>query len=204
MQKILAKTNEKCEWIAKVLIIYVPVGFGISISSTAILNIIFCLIKDGTVEVESLFFPSKFAYVRNIICDFLSLLSIYHNYESKISFHWIYFSLPWNQHNILGWIVSVTIAVLNSMVLFFLNGTFLSFFVSLCECHKAFQLVFENLTEILNEKIGKNDCIEMKSAICELIKQNIIGKEWENNQIICIKVATNTHKFWCKLYFQFF
>ena len=74
IQKILSKTNEKCEWVAKVLIIYVPAGFGISISSTAILNIIFCLIKDGTVEVENLFFPSKFAYVCNTNRNILSLI----------------------------------------------------------------------------------------------------------------------------------
>lgn len=121
-------------------------------------------------------------------------------FHSYIVFNSFYFSLPWNQQNILGWIVSVTLAILNSMVLYFLNGTFLSFFVSLCECHKAFQLVFENLTEILNENIEKNDCIAMKSALCELIRQNIIGKEWVQ---YCRKKFKNPNRNLI-VYFQFF
>lgn len=63
MQKILIKVNERGEWIVKVLIIYVPAGFMISLSSTAILNVLFCLIKDGTIETQNLYYSMKIVYV---------------------------------------------------------------------------------------------------------------------------------------------
>lgn len=69
MQKILVKVNEKCEWIAKMFTVYVPAGYAISICSTAALNVVFCLIKDGFIMTQNLLYSAKFVYVSEIHCS---------------------------------------------------------------------------------------------------------------------------------------
>ena len=63
------------------------------------------------------------------------------------------------------------------MVAFPLVGAFLSFFISFYEFHKAFLLIFVDLTEILNKRIEKKDRCAMKSVLCDLLNYNVIGKE---------------------------
>lgn len=88
-----------------------------------------------------------------------------------------YFSAPWNQNTILGWIGSVTVSVLSSMVVFPLYGILLSFFVLCYEYNKSFLLTFVDLAIKLNQHIQKRNLSEIKLVLCDLIKYNIIGKE---------------------------
>lgn len=67
MKQIVVKANKRCEWIANILIIYVTTGFVISINLTAILNVIFCLIRYGSVETRNLFYPAKAEYVSSML-----------------------------------------------------------------------------------------------------------------------------------------
>lgn len=86
--------------------------------------------------------------------------------------------LPWNQTTITGWIVLIIICLPLGMGFFFLNGAFLSLFISFFEYHKAFNAMFRNLIKQMDQKSKQKmpNFRNSKKILFKLQVYNIAGK----------------------------
>lgn len=101
--------------------------------------------------------------------DVLFLLFLFIHFKNS--------SLFWNQQSILVWFGTIILADIDAIIVFSLSGTFLSFFVSFYEYHKVFLWICEDLMQVLNQQIKKQDRCAIKRTFCEFLNYNIIGKE---------------------------
>lgn len=83
----------------------------------------------------------------------------------KIAFH---FSLPWNQHTIIGWIAEILLCLYIAFPYVAYNYGFLTFFVVIGEFHRAFYLQFQNMIENMNLTAKRNG--SQKAHLCDIIR----------------------------------
>lgn len=130
-----------------------------------------------------------FTYLQILVSNFnkYNIKCIYTTYEiyrinlSKLknTFFIILFSLPWDQHTLIGYIGEVVFTIIFGGAFFICNGAYLIFFISICWHLKALSKMFQHSAQKLNEP---NDDRDDEEYICGLIQfQNEINgfvKHW--------------------------
>lgn len=63
MKEFMDGVNRKNEYITKLSLKHIPIGFSIYSTLNSILNVIFCLFKYGYVSTDHLYYPVHYVYV---------------------------------------------------------------------------------------------------------------------------------------------
>lgn len=92
------------------------------------------------------------------------------------------FRLPWNQHTVRGWIGETVFSVISSSLYLFTNVVFLTFFIGICEFHRAFLEYFNALMIEVDNPNG-NECpnshgCDIKTMLCNIINFHVAIKRF--------------------------
>lgn len=85
-----------------------------------------------------------------------------------------YFRWPWNQQMAFNWIIDNIISTLAAAIYLTINGTFLSFFITICAYHRAFYEYFRSMIEECN---NSHDNETMKRLLHGSIRFHISIKQ---------------------------
>lgn len=94
------------------------------------------------------------------------------------------FRLPWDQHTIRGWIGETVFSVISSSLYLFTNVVFLTFFIGICEFHRAFLHYFNELVMKIEDAIDNDYNLNSKSQsdirtmLCDTINFHIAIKRF--------------------------
>lgn len=173
MKGFFDEVNRYNEQNTKIIIKYSPFIFPAYITVIAFVNVVYCFLKHGCVSTNHLYYPARYVYVHR---SFVILNKIYHNGSVLI------FSLPWDQETVCGWIGLLIFVMLGSTTYFYLNSLFVLLFSSICNFHKAFKMNTKHLLEKLDDLTDRRPITpanrkEIPLILCEIIKNNIKGKE---------------------------
>lgn len=162
---------------------FLTLGYLLGSILLAILSALYGYFDVGAIEIEYLYVPFKFVYVYCILVYSRSLsLS---GSKSLWNFMFLFvkwiptnlFRLPWNQHTVRGWIGETVFSVISSSLYLFTNVVFLTFFIGICEFHRAFLQYFVGLTMKIENSVG-NDGRDMKTKLCDIINFHIAIKRF--------------------------
>lgn len=88
------------------------------------------------------------------------------------------FRLPWNQRIVRGWIGETVFSAISSSLYLFTNVMFLSFFIGICEFHRAFLDYFNGLV-IKVENINRHaEGPDIRTMLCDIIDFHVAIKRF--------------------------
>lgn len=87
------------------------------------------------------------------------------------------FRLPWNQHTIRGWIGETVFSVISSSLYLFTNVVFLTFFIGICEFHRAFLHYFNVLVITVDNTKDTSDS-DIETMLCNIIEFHVAIKRF--------------------------
>lgn len=117
----------------------------ICVGMASILSLIYSQIKYGYVNMEALYGPFKISYVN----WYVFLILNRHIYGSC-------FRLPWDQFTTIGWIFEQIYCDITLVPYLLVILLFLTFFVSICEYHRAFYELFQSQIDEVNFEVLGN------------------------------------------------
>lgn len=89
------------------------------------------------------------------------------------------YSWPWNQQTIMSWIVDEMISFPAGSAYLLVNGAFISFFITICEYHRAFykylcEIIADCDNLVVSKAGGRHD---LKFLLRKFIRFHISAKE---------------------------
>lgn len=134
-----------------------------------------------------------------IWCLLLSFLSIKHFKLIRCVKFDLLCRLPWNQRSLLGWFYETIFSVVSSSLYLHTNVVFLTFFIAICEFHRAFLSYFV-ITMQKNQNM--NDKNRIKRLLCDVIQYHISTKKYARGKGILMPKFLTARKYLCNLFFQ--
>lgn len=77
--------------------------------------------------------------------------------------------MPWSQHTISGYIYEIIFDIVGGNV-YLISGSFILFFVSVCQYQEAFYQMFQHSLRTLDPR---NKSQDMKETLCHLIRFHV-------------------------------
>lgn len=81
------------------------------------------------------------------------------------------FRLPWDQHSVEGWLMEVIFCLITVGFFVFVNPSFLTFFISICEYHRAFYKMFQGQINEVDVMVQMRPC--QYQAVKKMLHQSI-------------------------------
>lgn len=105
----------------------------------------------------------------------------FNDFDFIQNFH-LFHSVPWNENQFFGWFFNNFSILLASIPHFIIDGTFLAFFVTICEYHRAYHGFFCSMIQKCDELDRQNQkCLKLQ--LQNAIQFYISAKRYEQNTI---------------------
>lgn len=85
-------------------------------------------------------------------------------------------SWPWNQQTIANWIAEMLISIASGCAYLIITGAFLTFFIAICQYHKAFQEYFQALI-VQCDTVNQSDPATLHQLLCKAVRFHTTTKE---------------------------
>lgn len=168
--QFLVRANDTSEWMWRIYFRVMPVVLVMNFAVAPVISILVNWFANKNFEVENFFHPTPLVYVKIQ----LKIGSPIHHEIIYFSFK---YSLPWNQTTFMGYVGELALSIPAGFGYWFVNGTFLLLFISICTHHQAFCEMLGHSVEKLNRSDGDENSQCIAKSFRDFIRFHLSVKE---------------------------